>query len=420
MEIQKSVMKNGLVLVSEALPHLRSVSMGVWIKGGSRFEKEKSAGISHFIEHLLFKGTRSRTAVEIANVIDSVGGQLDAFTDREFVGYYARVLDSHLPTAFELLSDLILNPTFPPVEIRRERNVIYEEINTIEDTPQDLIHDLYLRTLWPGHPLGRPISGTKDSVGRITLKDIREYFDTHYTARNMVVTVAGNIRHRQVQSLARRYFAGLPPGREADPGLPPRLAGNRTVRFKPNLEQTHLCLGSNCPAVVSERRFCTLLLSSVLGGGMSSRLFQNIRERKGLVYSIESSLDLFRDAGSLAVYAGAAPRTAPKVAELTLKEFKKLKTRPVPADELQRAKEFVKGPLVLSLESSTSRMTHLAHQQMYHGKFYSMEEILENIDAVEPGDLQHLANEIFDPSHITITALDSDANRELESLEVRV
>jgi len=420
MDIRKSTMKNGLVVVSEVLPHLRSVSMGVWIRGGSRFEKERSAGISHFIEHLLFKGTRSRTAAEIANVIDSVGGQLDAFTDRELVGYYARVLDSHLPAAFDLLSDLVLNPTFPPVEIRRERNVIFEEINTIEDTPQDLIHDTYLKTLWPGHPLGRPISGTKNSVERITRKDIREYFHTHYTARNMVVTAAGNIRHRQVQSLARKYFANLTPGKEADSGTAPSAVAHRSVRCKPHLEQIHICLGTNCPPVVSEMRYCTLLLSSVLGGGMSSRLFQNIRERKGLVYSIESNLDLFRDAGTLVVYAGAAPSAAPQVMELTLKEFKKLKTKPIPSEELQRAKEFVKGPLVLSLESSTSRMTHLAHQQMYHGRFYHLEEILGHIDAVKPKEVQHLANEIFDSSRITITALGSSENRELESLTVGI
>ena len=326
MDIQKREMKNGIVVASEVMPHVRSVSLGVWVRCGSRFEEEQVSGISHFIEHLLFKGTKSRSVADIAQTIDSVGGQLDAFTDKEYVGFYARVLDRHLPLAFELLSDIVLNPTFPAREIEHERNVIFEEISTVEDTPQDLIHDLYLESFWGGHPLGRRIAGTRESVARIARRQVIAYFRRNYHAGcNTVISVAGNIRHRQVHALAERFFSDLPQGSEADPGPPPAPLSARTVRYKPNLEQTHICIGVPCPARVSEDRFCLHLLSNILGGGMSSRLFQNIREKRGLVYAIESILNLYRDAGTLVVSAATAPQTAATVVRLVLKELRNLK-----------------------------------------------------------------------------------------------
>ncbi len=420
MNVQKIRMPNGLVVASEVMPNFRSVCIGVWVRSGSRFEDAGCSGISHFIEHLLFKGTRSRSASDIAKEIDSVGGQLDAFTDKEYVGFYARVLDEHLPQAFELLSDIVLNPTFPAVEIERERNVIFEEINTVEDSPQELIHDIFLESFWEGHPLGRPIAGTKESVARIARGQVMDYFKRIYhSARNTVIAVAGNISHKEVHALARRHFSKLPPGTESSPGPPPTPRAARTVRYKPNLEQTHICIGFPCPSRISEDRYCAHLLSNILGGGMSSRLFQNIREKRGLVYAIDSILNLYRDAGSLVVTAATAPKAAATVSRLILKEFKSLKDDLVSEEELNRSKECVKGALSLSLESSSSRMTYLAQQQIDFGRFSSIEEILERIDRVRRADIRRLAREIF-ASSLTLAALGNHDTCALESLRLRV
>jgi predicted Zn-dependent peptidase len=420
MDIQKQEMKNGLVVASEVMPNLRSVAIGVWVRCGSRFEAAEVSGISHFIEHLLFKGTKSRTAADIANASDAVGGQLDAFTDKEYVGFFAKVLDQHLPFVFELLADIVLNPTFPAVEIERERKVIFEEISTVEDTPQELIHELYLESFWKDHPLGRRIAGTKDSVAGISRKDVVSYFErTCHAARNTIISVAGNISHRKVQALASRYFSGLPSGTESDPGPPPIPQTARSVRCKSNLEQTHLCIGVPCPSRVSEDRFAAHLLSNILGGGMSSRLFQNIREKRGLVYAIDSLLNLYRDAGTLVVSAATAHQTAGTVAKLIVKEFRKLRDELVSDEELKRAKECLKGALTLSLESSSSRMTYLAQQLIDFGRFYTLGQMLDRIDRVRRSDIRHLARRIFDSS-FTLAALGSDGDSSLESMTLRV
>jgi len=420
MDVRKKVMNNGLVVASEVMPHLRSVSLGVWVKCGSRYEKDEKTGISHFIEHLLFKGTRTRSATTIAEAIDSVGGQLNAFTEKEYVGFYSKVMDEHLPFAFELLSDIVLNPVFPAGELRRERNVIFEEINMVEDSPQELILDLYMEDFWKDHPLGRPISGTKKSVARIARPDVRRFFRTHYTACNMIISVAGNISHRDVFRLADRYFSGLEPGTAAEPGKPPEVHAGRRVRRKAHLEQTHICLGTVSPPVTSMERYSAHLLCNILGGGMSSRLFQNIREKRGLVYSIFSMLNMYHDSGALVVYAGSAPGKAAEVVELTLKEFVKLRRQPVAPDELKRAKENIKGSVMLGLESSSSRMTHLAQQLMYYGRFYALEEILGAVERVTAREVCDLANRIFDESCITLTALASRNGSELKSVALEV
>ncbi|HSW39058.1 MAG TPA: pitrilysin family protein, partial [Acidobacteriota bacterium] len=294
MNVRIKALKSGLTVVSEAMPHLRSVSLGVWVQSGSRCESEETAGISHFIEHLLFKGTKRRSTAEIAAAIDSVGGSLDALTEKEYVGYYAKVMDEHLPLAFDLLSDIILNPVFPVKEIERERNVIFEEINMVEDSPQELVLDIFMEQFWKGHPLGRPVSGTKKSVARITRNDVRTFFERQYNARDIIVAIAGNIRHREAQTLAERYFSDMGTGAVDDDGGPPVINAGRHVRRKAHLEQTHLCLGVAAPPIASKERYRAHLLSNILGGGMSSRLFQNIREKRGLVYSIHTMLNLYR------------------------------------------------------------------------------------------------------------------------------
>jgi predicted Zn-dependent peptidase len=420
MDVQKKVMKNGVVILSEVMPHLRSVSLGVWVKCGSRFEEPKSAGISHFIEHLLFKGTKSRSTEKIAETIDSIGGQLNAFTEKEYVGFYAKVLDEHLPLVFDLLSDIVLNPAFPAKELERERNVIFEEINMVEDSPQELILDLYMEHCWKGHPLGRPISGTKESVAQISRNDVKKFFKRHYTAGNTIVSIAGNIKHRQVQKLTERYFSDLETGAPAQLGPPPAMQAGRHIRSKTHLEQTHLCLGTISPSMASEERFCAHLLSSILGGGMSSRLFQTIREKRGLVYSIYSMLNPYHDAGSLVVYAGSASDKAAQVVELTLKEFAIMREQLVSPEELKRAKECIKGSITLGLESSSSRMTHLAQQMIYYGRLYELEEVLRAVERITARDIRNLANRIFDPSHFILTALSSGSDAGLKSVSMDV
>jgi predicted Zn-dependent peptidase len=420
MDIQKREMKNGLIVATEVMPHLRSASLGVWVKSGSRSENAANSGISHFIEHLLFKGTRRRSAAKIAQEIDSVGGQLNAFTEKEYVGFYAKVLDEHLPLAFDLLSDIVLNPIFPADEIKRERNVIFEEINMVEDSPQELILDLYTENFWKGHALGMPISGTKKSVAGISRRDVRNHFKKNYTASNTVIAVAGNIRRKEVHKLAERYFSALEPGNSADPGAPPDICAGRYVRRKAHLEQTHLCLGTVSPPIASDEQYCAHLLSSVLGGGMSSRLFQNVREKRGLVYSIFSMLNLYRDAGSLIVYAGTASDKALKVIDLTVQEFRRLREQLIPSQELRRAKENIKGSVMLSLESSSSRMTNLAQQLIYYDRFKTLEEVLGAVERVSAREIRNLANRIFDPSCMTLTALDSRDGGSLKSVAINV
>jgi len=419
-DVQKKEMKNGLVVATEVMPHLRSASLGVWIQRGSRSEDSNNTGISHFIEHLLFKGTKKRSAARIAEAIDSVGGQLNAFTEKEYVGFYAKVMDEHLPLAFDLVSDIVLHPAFPADEVERERNVIFEEINMVEDSPQELILDLFTESFWRNHPLGWPISGTKESVARISRDDAKKYFKDNYVAGNIIVAVAGNIRHREAQKLAERHFSGLARGTSSRLDKPPAVSTGRLVRRKAHLEQTHLCLGTVAPPIASEERFCAHLLSNILGGGMSSRLFQNIRERRGLVYSIYSMLNLYRDAGSLVVYAGAAHDTAAEVVSLVLKEFASLREKPVSAQELKRAKDYVKGSVMLSLESSSSRMTNLAQQLIYYGRFCKLEEVLGAVERVTARDIRNLANRIFEDSTLALTALSSKNGNGLNTVAMRV
>jgi len=420
MGVRKKELTNGLVIISEAMPHLRSASLGIWIKSGSRFENPDNSGISHFIEHLLFKGTKQRSTAKIAETIDAIGGHLNAFTEKEYVAYYVKVLDEHLPIAFDLLSDMVLNPAFPATEIERERNVIFEEINMVEDSPQESIQDLFLEQLWKEHPLGRPIAGTKKTVAGITRPNIRKFFKQHYTASNIIVSVAGNIRHPEIQKLAERYFSNMQSGISEDFGSHPSTQSSRVVRNKANLEQVHVCLGTSAPPIVSKDHYCAHLLCNILGGGMSSRLFQNIREKRGLVYSIYSMLNQYRDAGTLVVYAGTAPDTAKEVVELTVREFSRLRNRIVSSMELKRAKENIKGSIVLSLESTSSRMSNLAQQLLYRDHFYKLEDILKAVERVTARDIRNLANRMFDGSCLTLAALGNRGSRDLKSVSLDI
>jgi predicted Zn-dependent peptidase len=394
--VVKETLPNGLTLISESMPAVRSVAVGVWLKRGSRHEAEEVCGVSHFIEHMVFKGTRTRSAERIAAEVDSIGGYMDAFTAKEYASFHLKVLDEHLPLAVEILGDVVLNPLFDPAEMAKEKKVIFEEINMVEDTPDDLVMELFARAFWPGHPLGRPILGTKRTVGQFRRDDLASYFSRVYHPGNIVIAAAGHLEHGDLAALVGRHFAGLPPGASLTNGRAPSVVTRTVTRSKRELEQVHLCLGAPACAQAHPDRYACHVLNTVLGGAMSSRLFQNVREKRGLVYSISSGVTAYSDAGLLSVYAGTSLESAPEVIRLTLEEVRRLRGERLGAEELRRAKDHIKGGLVLSLESTAARMNHLARQEITFGRQLPLEEILGGIEGVSADDVRRVANETFD------------------------
>ncbi len=402
--IVREVLDNGLRLTTEAMPHVRSVSIGVWLTRGSRHESDERAGIAHFVEHMLFKGTDTRTAEDIAQAIDSIGGQLDAFTAKEYAAYYIKVLDEHLPLAVDLLADIVLRPAFPEDEIEREKKVILEEFKMVEDTPDDLVHEVFTEHFWEGHPLGRPILGTRDSVRELTQSSIREYFSGAYVARNIVICAAGNIEHARVRDLVTQAFASLPATGLALAQEPPKVVPHLIVRTK-DIEQSHVCIGTNGYPQSHDARYVSYILNTVLGGSMSSRLFQNIREKRGLAYAVFSSLSAYRDAGALTVYAGCGADQVAQVVDLVVEELKAIKSIAIPEPELRRAKDHLKGSLMLSLENTASRMSHLARQEIYFDRYFSLDETLEGVERVTAADVQRVAGDLFSNGSLAMTVL---------------
>ena len=403
--IRRQVLHNGLTLLTEEMPNIRSVCMGVWLKQGSRHETEDENGISHFIEHLLFKGTERRTAQEIAKTIDKIGGQCDAFTSKEYTCFYARVLDEHLPVAFDLLADIVLRPKFDPDLIEKERNVIFEEIKMVEDSPDELVFDLFTETIWRDHPLGRPIQGTAESVAALDTGRLTRFFRTSYHPRNVAISVAGNLDHDRVATMAMEAFGRLGDEHPDRSVSVPRPRAEVVVREKKELEQLHLCVGVPAFEQAHPGRYCGYVLNTVLGGTMSSRLFQNIREDRGLAYTVFSSINSFADTGYLAVYAATRPEGASEVASLICEEFARMKETPVDETELKDAKDHLKGNLMLSLESSSARMSNLARQEIYFDKQFSLDEILAGIDAVASDQVQAMARRVLDGRYCTAAIL---------------
>jgi predicted Zn-dependent peptidase len=393
--IVKEVLENGLTLLTESMPHVRSVAIGVWLKRGSRHETPAQSGVSHFIEHMVFKGTKNRSAETIAAEMDSIGGYMDAFTAKEFAAFHLKVLDEHLPLAAEILGDIVLNPLFDPVEMAKEKKVIFEEINMVEDTPDDLVMELFTAAFWPDHPLGRPILGTKKSVASFARKDLSSFFKKVYHPGNIVIAAAGNLEHGRTAALVRRHFGALGGGKTPANGHAPRAASRVVTRAKKELEQVHLCVGSRAYPQAHHDRYGSYILNTVLGGSMSSRLFQNVREKRGLVYSISSGVTAYSDAGILSVYAGTSLDSVEEVLNLTLEEMKRLKGETMPAEELRRAKDHLKGSLMLSLENTGARMSHLARQEIYFGRQFGLDEIIGGIEAVSDDDVQRVAGEIL-------------------------
>jgi predicted Zn-dependent peptidase len=402
--VVRDVLDNGLRLITETMPHVRSVTIGVWLMRGSRHESDARSGIAHFVEHMLFKGTDTRSAEDIAQAIDSIGGQLDAFTAKEYASYYIKVLDEHLPLAVDVLADIVLRPAFPRDEIEREKKVILEEIKMVEDTPDDLVHEIFTQHFWEGHPLGRPILGSKETVEALNADVLHQYFGGAYVASNMIVAAAGNVEHQRVRELLEKAFGAIARDGEHVNGGPPRVVPQVIARTK-ELEQSHVCLGTDSYAQRHDDRYVSYILNTVLGGSMSSRLFQNVREKRGLAYSVFSGLSAYGDAGNLTIYAGCASEAVEEVVDLCVAELRTLKQAPIPDAELRRAKDHLKGSLMLSLENTASRMSHLARQEIYFGRHFSLDETLSGVERVMVEDVQRVAGDLFTNGALAATVL---------------
>jgi predicted Zn-dependent peptidase len=403
--LRRTVLPNGLIVLTERMEYLRSVAMGVWVKSGSRCEPAETNGISHFVEHMLFKGTRSRSAQHIAREMDSIGGNLDAFTSKETICFNVKSLASHVPIALDVLADMVLNPIFSSTDIERERGVILEEIKTDEDNPDTLVLELFTQNFWKDHPLGKPILGTSATVARLDQQKLFTYHGGRFSGSNMVFSAAGDLEHDQFVDAVAAKFSSLTGGDPLTEQSAPQASARILLRNKKALEQVQICLGVPAPPITDDNRYATLILNTVLGAGMSSRLFQTIREERGMVYSIYSDLSPYRDTGALCVYAGTGVGKSLEVVDLILAEFRKLKEDLLPADELTRAKDQLKGNILMGLESSTSRMANLARQEMYFHQFFSAEEVIARIDAVEAPQVQAMAQRLFDPDRIAVTLL---------------
>ncbi len=386
------------------MTQVRSISIGVWLTRGSRHESAERGGIAHFVEHMLFKGTATRTAEDIAQAIDSIGGQLDAFTAKEYASYYIKVLDEHLPLAIDILADIVRNPAFSLEDIEREKKVVVEEIKMVEDTPDDLVHELFTQGFWENHPLGRPILGTRETVESFGMDLLRDYFRQAYTARNLIVSAVGNLEHEHVRDLVAEKLGSLgqrgAPMSEQAPTVVPRVL----IRTK-ELEQSHLCVGVGSYPQNHDDRYSSYVLNTLLGGSMSSRLFQNIREKRGLAYAVSSGLSAYRDAGSFTIYAGCANDAVGQVIDLVVEELRRAKQTPVPAPELQRSKDHLKGSLMLGLENTASRMSHLARQEIYFDRQFGLDETLQGIERVTADDVQRVAVDLFRNGSLSATVL---------------
>jgi predicted Zn-dependent peptidase len=410
MFYDRTVLDNGITVITESIETVRSVALGIWCAVGSRDESGPEAGMSHFMEHMMFKGTPSRSASDISEAFDRIGAELNAFTSKEYTCYYARLLDEHVDTAIDILSDMVANATLADEAIASEREVVLEEISRYEDSPDAQVHELFTATLMPSHPLGLPVIGTKQTVGAFDRTAARSFHDTHYRTGNVVVAAAGALDHDAIVSMVRDRLT-LPEGPRtarvhAVPVTEPRLAVQRK-----DTEQAHLCFGVAGLSARDEERFVLAVLDGALGGGMSSRLFQEIREKRGLAYAVYSYHIHYQDAGQLSVYAGTRPENATEVVRLIRGEIDRLVADGITADELDRVRESIKGQMLLGLESTRSRMTRLGKAEVTDGELLSLDEIVERLDAVTLGDVHSLAGRLFDGNHAlaAIAPLDQDA-----------
>ena len=403
-DFYKSKLSNGIPVVAANIPYLRSISIGIWVKAGSRNEIPELNGIFHFLEHLAFKGTKRRSAHQIAAEMDSIGGHMNAFTSRECTCYTAKVLDEHFPIAIDVLSDILLNSVFDPKEIERERRVILEEINMVEDTPDDLIFDMLYQNLWSNHSLGLPTQGFHKTVKKISRQDILSHMERFYSSNNVIISIAGNIDFSDLMDLLEKHFCKFKSAEKNDLDSVQEMKVGTVSKYK-KLEQVHICLAAAGIKTNDKQRYECYLLNTILGGSMSSRLFQKIREEKGLAYSVNSINSNYRDTGIFMVYAATGAKNYATVVELIVQELKEITSNKVDARELEKAKNQLKGGLMLSLESSGSRMVQLAKEEMYFKKHFTLDEMIKNIDAVTANGIKSLANRLFYSKSFTLALL---------------
>ncbi|MBK9307340.1 MAG: insulinase family protein [Nitrospira sp.] len=417
---RKLILDNGIRLVTERIPTLKSVTIGIWVDVGSRDESPAQAGYSHFIEHMFFKGTATRSATDISKEIDGLGGEINAFTTRETTTFYVKILDQHLPKALDLLSDLFLRSRLAKKEIEKEKQVIREEIRMVQDDPEDLVQDLHTKLIMGRHPLSRPILGRESTIAHITRQDLLHYIDAHYRPEKIVIAVAGNFDQPQLEDTITHVFEKYGHTARALPAerRPPELCSGVTMKLKP-LEQVHLCVGLPGVAAGHKDRYAVYALNSVLGGSVSSRLFQEIREKRGLSYSIYSFLSGYSDGGTITIYAGTQAREVERVLDLVCREIRKLAKQGIDPTELRRTKDQMKGSLMLSLESSHSRMNKLAKDELTAGAHTTLEDMIRKIDAVTDHQIARVARDFLISHKMALTALGPLSSRQSQALSAR-
>ncbi len=408
--INKTVLDNGVRIVSMSMPHVRSVSMGVWVHVGARDESDTESGLSHFIEHMIFKGTAKRSAFQIAKEFDAIGGQTNAYTSLEHTCYHARVLDTKLSTMVDILSDIFLNSVFDEQEVARERPVIFQEIGMVEDSPEEYVHTLMGEAFWGQHPLGRSILGTRENIMAFDSNAVKGFFKRLYQPDRIVITAAGNLDHDALVDMLGPVFSAISPGAGFAPRSTP-ADGSATLSLNRDIEQTHLCLGFPGLSSTDPRRFAASLLNTILGGNMSSRLFQTVRETRGLAYSIYSFLASYSDTGMLCVCTAVSPDHVAQCTGLIMEEIRRLKREPVPVDLIEDAKEYTKGNLLMAEESPDNQMMRLAQNEFLFERFIPMQSVIDRIDAVTPDELLTLANQRWGNGRPAVGMLGSRADR---------
>ena len=412
---RKIVLDNGVRVVTERMPSAKSVTVGIWVNVGSRDEEKGEEGFSHFIEHMLFKGTRTRSAMQISREIDALGGEMNAFTGRETTTFYVKVLDQHLPQALALLSDLFHHAKFASKEIEKEKQVILEEVRMVEDDPEDLAQDWHMEQALNGHPLGRPILGHAAVIKGLSRERLLRFVHAHYHPAETVISVAGNFNVTELVRLLNRCFGHFTrPQRPQLNRWPSEIHAGLHTRRK-TLQQAHLCLGLKGLRLDHKDRYALYALNAAVGGSVSSRLFQEVREKRGLAYSIYSYASSYSDTGTLTIYAATRPREAARVIELVRREMKRFHRQGIDRKELQRVKEQIKGGLMLSMESTQSRMSKLAKDELYHGRYLSLEEMTTEIDRISSDQILRLAHALLDSESLSVTALGPISRRALQT-----
>jgi len=410
---RKTVLKNGARIITERLEHFRSVSLGIWVSGGSRDEEKAENGISHFIEHMIFKGTRNRSSLQIAKELDAIGGLSNAFTTKEYTCFHSKVLDKHFSVLADILSDIFLNSTFDPQDIDRERQVILQEISMVDDSPDEHIHELFNRLFWIDHPLGMSVLGTGETVSAISKKEILDYIKRFYTPDRIIIAAAGNIDHEAVIAFFKPLFESIEPGEKAPPLNSPHINSDVSSHYK-DLEQVHICLGGQAPHILSDLRFASAIFNTILGGNMSSRLFQEIREKRGLAYSIYSFLSAYIDAGLLGVSVSTGPLEVNNALEVINAEIKKIQQGEISDTDLEEAKEHLTGGILLGAESTDARMVRIAKNEFIFGRYISYEELVDDLEKVTVDEVVACANETFLTDRVSLATLGPIKKEELD------